>query len=463
VRATAAIVALTAAACAPRETPYVEVATLTISLHTPADVDPLLGADELVVRVYDPAGNELAVARGLADGELVIDELTTLGAVIIEVTAQTDGQILAAGRTPAVIVDRGAPGVDILFLPVNQAIELTHDLDSPRLDHVAFPTPSGRVALLGGRAPSTEDVYERGAWWDPVFGFSDDGPSLPRAGYDMTTTAYLDGTLLGSGGLDDAGQPLSEAWVLQADGARADVLPAMTWPRAGHCIARSQEFAALAIGGLIDPPNSVDSLRTGAWNQYLIDDLTAASVTGCWGNGDGLVVTIGEADAAWGVFDLRPSSANDIPDAFYRYPDTQPALDGALLVEDQGDLLIIGGVSTPTGEVTDTIRRLDPLSGEMTAELALPAPRAHAEALWFDDGVLAIAGGYADALGTELVHDLILFDVRSGALELSVDLPVRGGRLVPFPGGGLAVLGGIEADGRPAEAWVVLPWDTDGG
>lgn len=455
---TGAALCLGALACGPAEAPTEQRAQLELVLHSPAAVDPLAGAEELVVQILTPEGVLLRVESGPADAGLAVQDIEHLGVVVLEITARSDGNVLAAGRSPPVAIDEGFSQVELLFLPINQAVELDHAIAAPRIDHELVPLPSGEVLLLGGRAPSSGEAYSQSDRWHPVQGFSGEGPSLPQGVYQLGLSPFAEGEMLGSGGVDGAGEAVGDAWLLTPDGQRIEPLDRMLHARADHCLARTQSSAALAIGGVEDPPHAVEAYRNGGWTLYLVDALEAPAVSGCASDEQGMVLTLGTEDAAWGVFDLRLSSDNDIPESFYPLPGSQPRLEGAAILAGEQQMWVLGGHDLDAG-VQRTGWRLDPIELSLSEELLLPSPRAWADAAWVDADQVVLAGGYADPIRAEPVHELVVMDVHSGAIGLELALPVREGRVVVLPTGYIAVLGGLHSSGRPSGAWVVLPWE----
>ena len=456
------LVAALLAGCGSSE-PVVLLADIAVDLYTPANVDAMEGADELVVRVLDPWGEVLAFGSGTPDEGVALSELQDVGIVVIEVQARSEGEVVSAGRsTPIIIDEAGTPEVSILFLPVNKAVELVYRPDRYRLGHLTVTTVDHKVLLIGGRSPSSDTVHDSSTWFDPLVGFFPGSVQMPRPTYGMSEVVLGDGSRLVTGGIDVHGDPVADAWTLMPDAGRLDGVNPMPNPRSEHCLAHTQESAALAVGGLVEPQFAVDGVRNDGsgnleWTQYLMDDLVAADVSGCIGPGDGWVLTVGASPDAWGVMDRRLSSNDDLPESWRPLGTPMPGLEGAHLVLRGGDVYVFGGYDAGRSRAGTEGYRVDFQRAEAIQEPSLVVPRAWGEWRWWSDEILVFAGGYDDALQVRAVYDVEFFDIR-GSTKLIVPVPVREARLEMMQGGAIALLGGLRDDGFPSGAWMVMPW-----
>lgn len=458
------VAALIGCATEAPDAPTVEVGSVSIALATPAPIDPYAGADTLVVRVLDRQGNVIAEGEGDPETGVSMPDLDTFGVVNVEITARVEDTVLSAGRTGDLLVADGDDrAITVLFLPVNEAIELDHTPIADRVEHVSFRASDGRVVLLGGRRPSSTEVWSTSEWWDPINGFQDTGPALPGPVYNASVTTLTDRRILVSGGWPSgaADTPSADTWVLSHDGTTFTALDDMTIGRADHCLATFQDDSVVALGGSgIDGYTGVDVLRPSGddfnWTSLLMDDLVTEDVGGCVGTGSGYVVTTGRTTEAWGVMDVREASNEQIRESFQEMSGVPRPLEGALLVPLDGDeVWVLGGWDglSPRDEgwlVYAQVARAE-------SSVGLASARAWGSWRWWEEGrIVAVAGGYTSGDRATANATVELVDLESGPL-LVVDAPNKEPRLEVIDGGNLLLTGGT-ANGEPAGAWVIVPW-----
>jgi hypothetical protein len=446
VRSPLAIAACAAlAACAGP--PPVIVGGLTLDLVTPADVDPLEGADVLLVRVLDGVGGEIARGAGTPTGGVALPPIPSFGLVEVEVTARRNGVVLAAARSGPVAI---APGedrvVDALFLPVNQAIPLRWTPSTARVGHAALQTPDARVLLVGGRPPSSSAVAATTEWWHPRLGYDGPGPALPTPQAQAGSAILADGSLLLAGGIGTSG-PTSAVTVVSADGAAARALPALPSAADRACVAAHPTLGALVLaGGPVQVYTS--EARSGE-----AADFSTAGITGCAGIGD-RVLLAGQA-ARWGVLDLGqavwPASIGS------RFAPVGGMLDvdgPAVLGLPDGTGWVGGGFGPSPRRLTYRID-LDTRVAERGPDLALP--RVDAQVAPWRAGAIVLAGGYADAVRSQPERSVEIFDPDAGSLVV-IPAPVRTPTLSVLPGGTILLTGGLASDGGAAGAFGIVPW-----
>lgn len=458
------------AACTPEPAPpgTVEVSQLAIQLVTPAEIDPMAGADALVVEVFDTHGALLAEASGGIDEGLTLGELDDFGVVDVRVSARAGDAVISGGRTgPIVISADEQRSVEILFLPVNEAVQATWVPVADRVEHLTVALPDGRVMLLGGRRPSSSIVMPSTEWWSPFGGFGTEGPELPGPLYRAVTTPFDGRDVLVAGGRYGQSEDARSAdvFTIDPDGGY-EALPPMEAARDGHCLGAFQERSVVAIGGRgLTDDRTIEVLRPGggggfAWNTMLMDELVTSDVTGCVGTSAGFVVTTGATDEAWGVFDLRTASNDQIPSSFDPIAGAPGPLEGAMLIPlaDEAVLALGGFASGPRAEGWTVYA--PQASAEAAPDLA--SARAWAQWRWYEEGeTLVVAGGYEDRARSRPITSAELYDLDDGSV-LEIELPLKEPRVDVVPGGALLFTGGITTSGDPAGAWVVVPWDLPG-
>jgi len=434
-------------ACGPST---VRVAGVTVQLHTPASVDPLDGADALVVRVLDSEGNEVASGSGAPGSGLVIPPITTFGQVEIEVTARSGSQVLAAARSGPVRISASDERVlDLLFLPVNQAVPLTWTPTAHRIGHSTVLLPDGQVLLLGGRSPGSGTVRTDSELWSIATGFAGDGPVLPEGVANARSAPLPDGSTLIAGG-DNAAGASAVVLAVSADGTQIDALPPLTQAAARPCVATHPDFGALVLTGQTAELNT--SLgRVGS------TPLSTPDVQSCAG-ADGYVVTAGGA-GGWGVLDLVDAQGWPFDlDAASTWLPNQPDLDAPHVVALPDGRFWTGGGYGFDATVSTRIVRPERLEITPAAELDGGRTDGHA-APWRDEHVV-LAGGWSDDVKSEPVRSVLVHHPDTGE-GVQIAVPARDPSLTVLGGGTLLLTGGLDEGGEPAGAFGVIPWLSD--
>mgnify|MGYP002817366347 CR=1 FL=1 len=434
------------AACGP---PTVRVAGVTLQLHTPADVDPLAGADTLFVRVLDADGNEVESASGAPGGTVPLPPITTFGEVEIEVTARANGEVLSAARSGPVRVDpRDELVVDVLFLPINQAVPLQWTPTAHRIGHTAVNLPDGRVLLMGGRTPSSATLRADSELWSPATGFAGEGPVLPQGMRYARQATLPNGVTLVAGG---EGAPQQVLAVEDADDelsirALTPLRSATTTP----CIVTHP-----TLGGAVVLTGSTLEFYS-AEGRVGSEDFAASDVEACAGS-QGYVVTAGGTEG-WGIIDL--STEEDWPfdlTAQTTWLPNLPALDGPQVVapDPDDDLVWVGGGYGFDASVGT--RLVDPSRREVDPAEDLTTGRTGAQAAPWRDGTVVLAGGWSDDVRSAPVRSVVIHDPAQGDL-LDIQIPATDPTLSVLAGGALLLTGGVDDAGEAAGAIGIVPW-----
>ena len=436
---------------------FIEVGAVKVQLHSPLPFDVLGAATELEVSVEDSSGASLVSFSGDNSG-LSVSELEHFGLVQVKVRARdSSGNLVAGGRSgPFVVAADSDLVVPILFLPVDEVVQLTHEPSLERIRHTTLLAPDGRVLLIGGKTPtSLTSLHGTTEWWSIEGGFAESGPELPTPAKDLKASWFEGRRLLLAGGLDRVDTPLREAALLAADGTHVEQAAPMTEGRAGHCLAAYHDAAVMAIGGLEDPDDrSLELFRSDSeggyeWAPYIMEDLITASVHGCVGS-NGWVVTVG--DDAWGVMDLRKDADSGIAEA-WRPLEGLSDLSGPMLVpRTNGEIWVGGGWRNHAREES---RVIDPEEHDVEDSFALAEQRSAGTWRWWKDEVIAIAGGYLDEEQEVPATTVELYDLNAGTLW-SYPSPVSGAQLEVLPGGSIALFGGT-VDDEPSGVWALVP------
>jgi hypothetical protein len=130
-------------------------------------------------------------------------------------TRLDDGRVLIVGGRSRVPGQEAGTADAELWDPVPGSFEPAGTLAEPRLEHSATLLPDGRVLIIGGLDPVTEDAAVGEAEiWDP--GTGSFGPAGTMAGPTAmhTSTLLPDGRVLVVGAFeaDDELQPTAEVW-----------------------------------------------------------------------------------------------------------------------------------------------------------------------------------------------------------------------------------------------------------
>lgn len=424
----------------------VRVAGLSVDLVTPADIDPLIGVDTLVIRVLDRVGQEITRSEGDPSSGVPLPLVTEFGEVEVEVVGLGNGEVMAAARTGILTIEpQVEASVDALFLPINEAVKLTWTPTTDRVGHTTLLAEDGRVLLIGGRVPSTNDVRSDSEWWDLRLGFDGAGPTLPRPISLARSATLSDGTLLVAGGEDASGYTDQ---VTTITAVAAVGLP--TLPTAGPdtCVAGHPTLGAVVFSGDDVAVYDADGL------VGVDADVGISGVDACAGVG-GRVVYSGDTATGWGVLDV-PDASWPVDFAASRVPvDGLPDLVGAhLVVLADGDVFVAGGFGVAASDAT---RRVDPEAATAEPGPRLSTARVGGSAARWRGRRVVLGGGYADDIGATPVLDMEIVDPAQGSL-LTVPVPARSPSMTVLHGGTLLFTGGVDQSTDPAGAWAVVPY-----
>lgn len=426
----------------------VRVAGLTVDLITPADVDPLAGADTLVFRVLDADGAEISRSAGTIRDGVTAPLVTTFGVVEVEITARAGDEVLAAARTgPVVVGPEDELEVQALFLPVNQAVPLQWSPARDRIGHLSVLAPDGRALLLGGRAPSAGNVFADSEWWHPELGFDGDGPSLPEPVHGPASALLHDQRTFVAGGSASTG-PSSQVLVIDPEAGTVTGIGALDAPIERPCVVSHPSLGALVFSEGATEVWSAEG-RLGRDSSFVGD-----GVTGCASAG-GYVVVAGQPNRGWGVFDLEgavwPVRLIDTFTALVGVPDLQ----GPLVTRLDDDRVWVGagwGVTASTATRIVNVRR-----GIASRKEDLAVARVYGQVAPWRQGTLVLGGGFYDFAQSDPVEALEIFDPEAGSL-LVVPVPVARPTMSVLPGGAVLFTGGLTDGATPAGAVAVVPW-----
>lgn len=439
---------LALAACEPATQ---RVAGVTVDLFTPADgVDPLDGADTLMVRVRTADG-ELVAEGSASPGEpLPLPPITDFGPVEIIVMARSGSEVVSAARSGMIEVEaREERSIPLLFLPVNQAIPLDWRPNAQRLDHVALPLSEGEVLLVGGRDAASGLARSDSEIWSIETGFGGDGPVLPASMSEMAVGRFADGRWLLAGGRTGA---TASALVVEVerDGSAINSMRNLRTANADPCIGVHP-----AVGAFVFGPD-----RTAVYNPDEANgDLPGwGDFGGCAANDDAQMLIAG-AETQWTLLDLSEirGPTVDFEAVSTPFPDL-PALRGMHVITlSDGTFFAGGGYGF---EASRSVRIADPARREIVEAESLENARSDGQiALWRQDWVV-LAGGYADASENQPVRRVDIHDPDGGP-ALSIETPVADPTMTVLPGGALLLTGGIDDANLPAGAYGIVPWLDD--
>lgn len=428
--------------------PTTRVAGVTVELHTPAAVDPLEGADLLVVRIIDENGNEVERAEAPAGSPLPVPPITWFGVQEVEITAQTTaGDVLAGARTGWIDVQPGTEfTLQRLFLPVNTAIKLDWTPNADRVGHVALAEDDDRILLIGGRQPSSAVVRTDSEWWSMVRGFDGEGPRI-TGGISQPGWARLDDDSVIIAGGDTEGGATASIFALTPTRDEIRDLEPMDRALTTPCIAGTTQMDAVILGGGIG--HTYSSLgRTGTLVGLDTNGIEACAST------DDFLFTVGEA-TRWGLFDLREAqSIADLP-ANVRWLPEVPKLTGPqVLALPDGRFWVGGGYGFASSKST---RVITPRGEDVDRGPDLSDFRVYGDAAVWRDEYVVLGGGFADQALFTPVRSVIVHHPDDGHV-LSVPVPLRNPTMAVQAGGAVVLTGGLDDGGNPAGAWAVQPW-----
>ncbi|TVQ93832.1 MAG: hypothetical protein EA397_03510 [Deltaproteobacteria bacterium] len=441
-----AVLALLLGGCI--EPPVVEVAGLTVDLITPADVDPLDGVEQLVLRVVDAEGHELARSIGSPSQGVSLPPITTFGLVEVEVTGRRDGVVLSAARTGLIALNpEDVWQIDTLFLPINQAIELQWSPASVRLGHAALPAPDGRVLLVGGRVAGSASISTSSEWWSIRRGYDGNGPGLPSGQAPAASQRLSDGSYLLAGGTGPTG-PTDQVVILDPDLESLRTVEPLSAPTDQICAAHHPTLGALLFTQAGVQAYTVDG-RSGQAN-----DFDASRVRGCVGMGERILVA-GMNPGGWGVLRLGQAEwPTPIQSRFSAIPGVS-SVDGPMVIDlPDGRGWVGGGFGSEPNRSTYLIDLEGP---EAEPSHALAEARVDGVVRRWRGGQLALAGGFSDEIRAQPVRTVEIFDPERGS-RLSIPVPPRAPQVNVLPGGAILLTGGLITSSQAAGAYAIMPW-----
>jgi hypothetical protein len=419
---------------------------LVLDLVTPAEVDPMAGADRVVIVVRQD-GEEIARAEGPIDN-VEMPPLTRFGEVEVVVTARAQGRVLAAAYSGPVRVEKGDDiRIKALFLPINEPVRLAWTPAAHRIGHRALMMDDRRVLLVGGRQPVTNVQRNDSEWWEAEVGYDGLGPTLQERVSFPGVTQMADGSWLIAGG-DAQGGPSRRVHRVTANGGTVEAVVDLSSASLEPAICRSDDLGALVFG---DGPIEVygPAGKVGVDASFL-----ASGVRGCTTVGR-QIVTAGNARNGWGILDLAGTVWPVRFSSVWRPLAGVPDLDGPLLTTlPDGRVWIGGGYGFAASPVT---RLVEPSTGRVTVGPDLADPRVDGLVAPWREEWLVIAGGFRDDVRAEPVRSLAIHHPEDGPV-LDVSVPLRGATPVVLPGGAVLYTGGLDEDANPAGAWAVIPW-----
>lgn len=426
----------------------VRVAGLTVDLVTPADVDPLDGVEQLLLRVLDSDGNEVARSTGSPSQGVSLPPLTHFGLVEVEVTGRRGNEVLSAARTGLIAL---APDdewqIDTLFLPVNQAVELQWSPGTQRVGHAALPSPDGGLLLVGGRVGTTPSVSASTEWWDIRTGFAGSGPGLPTGQAPGGVARLPDGGFVLAGGIGSGG-PIDRVIVASADLETITDVETLAQATDRMCAASHP-----SIGALFFTDAGVE-VYTPAGRAGMATDFVARRVNTCAEIGE-RVLTVGDRAGGWGVLDLQGASwPTPLLPNFTAIAGMNDVTGAMVTGLPDGSGWVGGGFGPSVNRMTWRVD-LDAVIATRGPDLA--EARVDGVVHPWRSGQLVVAGGFADEVRNQPVRSVEIYDPERGS-RLTVPVPPRSPTVSVLPGGAVLLTGGLISSSETAGAYAVMPW-----
>lgn len=443
---------------------------------------------------YDPVSGLFAPTPGLSEAR------TGLGLALL-----AGGAVLVAGGTDANGAVRATAELYRFDGTGAGQVTAAASLQVARDGAAVAPLADGRAVVIGGRGAGGAPVAEVELFTPGPSGgafsvaFTD--PRAARLG--ATATALADGRVLVVGGVDGAGQPLTDALLLDAAGAGLSSAGAAQ-ARAEHAAVRLPDGRVLVAGGtttLGDPVQALSSVdlydpvggrflsapsmasrrhrpglayaggyvlavgdsglvssaerldpETLVWTPIAGQSATARPDAVAVATGPGQAVVVGGGVAAELYTPDAQVAGGEPFDAVRSVPAARADHSATVLAD--GTVLVVGGTSRAAAALA-SVESYEPNARLFTPRASLLRARADHAATNVGQGLVLVVGG-RDAQG--VVPDAELYDptidrwTQAGALLT----PRAGATARPLPDGTILVSGGVDGAGQPLasqEVW----------
>lgn len=321
-------------------------------------------------------------------------------------TLLLDGTVLVAGGEGP----RSGDPFTILksaerFDPKTGGFERTGDMGSTRIAHAALRLADGRVLIFGGLnlsgvALATVEVF------DPATGVFTSHGRLTVARIGATVTLLSDGRVLVVGGAAVAGGKRRETAELY-DPATGASMPtgSMAGPRAEHAAIGLPDGRVLILAGnttpayqgtrpveIYDPATGTFTVhgeiaeRSGRQTATLLPDGRILITGGFYRPTPDAPV---EALATAEIYDPRTGQSQGIT------PLSRPRYWHVAVALQDGGVLLLGGCDVfKDGPATESVERVDPISGQVSASEPMAVPRGQPGAVLLQAGRVLVFGGF---------------------------------------------------------------------
>ncbi len=469
------MLAALALACAGGPTVVNETGTLVLDLVNPTEADPWEGVDSVVIELLVD-GKVVETARFDVEDEAELPGLEHFGTGRFTVAGVAGSSVVSFGRSAEILL---APGLDltvpVTFLPVNQVLPVSDEMASARSDHGSMVLPDGRVLLVGGRSPASDDGYDELELYDPHLGaFVPTGSYLPAPMFGMQVQPGHRGEVFLVGGYSILGGNIRrEKSFIAYDpiSGLVDLETAMTAPRAGGCFSEFRENFGVFIGGTSETL-AIDYLRPDpddgewTWSDVVIGDLDQEAVTGCAALPTGELFLQGLSLESTGLFDFSEDAASSNPnigDAFYPVTTGELELISGGLVVPLVDKVWVGAGKDKGGVALTSGRLFELESRSFVGGVDPSRPRVDGSwDAWIEDGWVVLGCGSPDGSLEKSQTTLELLNLISGDRYpyLEADRSRPGCKMNVLHDGSILLTGGFVSgdEGLPSAA-IAVPYN----
>jgi hypothetical protein len=285
-----------------------------------------------------------------------------------------------------------------LFIPATARFEVVGNLAVARAGHTATPLPDGKILIAGGFNGTYLDSSEI---FDSATGqFSPGGRmTMPRS--EHTATKLADGRILLTGGVGTGWTFLADAEIYDPRTGRFSATGRMSTPRESHTATLLQNGKVLITGGHKDRRSAITIFATTEiYDPSFGTFQPSANLTIKRHKHDAVLLRDGRVLISGGSDERDSRGAYNslevfepVGRIFRKVADTVSArykLNGAVVLLDNGEVLLAGG--------SDTAEAFDPNTLRVSAvDGNFGSKRLFATATLLKDGRVLIAGGYDEA------------------------------------------------------------------
>jgi hypothetical protein len=408
-------------------------------------------------------------------GSAELNGVAEYGVVRFQVAGTDGSAVRSFGRSAEVVLEPGEDlWIPITFLPINRVFPLAEPMNEARSEHDAITLPDGRILLLGGHSPGRSASYQEIETYDFYEGtFSAPGASTD-VGIANTQWAWTsEAKLLFFGGEHAASGAQDGIWIFDPIQDTITRLNDLIQARSGHCGAQYIDNSIVVVGGQ-GTGGQADLLRFytdedtwSATSLALENGMTSEDTVGCGVAGDGRIFVQGVNQGTTGILD--PFRGTGIGEGFEPIAASAAGtyVSDAIIIPIEPDVFWLGGgVDLGVGTVTSEGQEFRMDSAGFVDGTPLATPRQGASwTEWIEEGWIAVACGYSDAVGRTPVNKLELLAPGLGEKGPTVDLDrARPGCAVSsLPDGSLLVTGGYESGASPdtVSAAIMVPYIAD--